>query len=142
MLDTTNPAYRHGGTGTRTYRIWAGMKSRCYCPSDTNYQKYGAKGLAVCARWHDYANFVEDMGEAPKGMTLDRLDNGAGYSPENCRWASPSTQAVNRRTTLLISFNGKRQCLKHWAKELGIPYLRTYKRLKRGWSVAAALERN
>lgn len=138
MHGSNNPAFRHGGVGTRTYIIWASMKSRCYCPSDTNYRKYGAKGVTVCTRWHDFINFVEDMGEAPDGLTLDRTENSDGYSKDNCRWATPVTQAVNRRTTRFITYNGETRCLKHWANELGMPYLKLYKRLGRGWPIEKA----
>lgn len=73
------------------------MLQRCNNPKNPNYQKYGAVGVTVCERWKVFTNFLEDMGERPDGMSLDRVDPHLGYSPENCRWATAITQARNRR---------------------------------------------
>lgn len=91
-------ALRHGMHKTRTYGIWAQMKRRCQTPSNGAYERYGARGVTVCERWQAFEAFVADMGECPAGLTLDRIDNTRGYEPGNCRWATWSQQAFNRRT--------------------------------------------
>lgn len=86
----------HAGTSP-TYKIWASMIGRCHVPSSTGYQYYGGKGIAVCARWHSFENFLADMGERPPGLTIEREDNSKDYSPDNCSWATWQQQQLNRR---------------------------------------------
>ena len=73
------------------------MMERCGNPKSISYPNYGAKGVAVCGRWKLFANFLQDMGERPAGMTLDRVDPLGNYEPGNCRWADWKTQRANRR---------------------------------------------
>jgi hypothetical protein len=83
-----------------TYSSWQSMVNRCTNPTNKNFKEYGGRGITVCDRWRGrdgYSNFVEDMGERPDGMSIERVENSSGYEKSNCRWATPLEQAQNRR---------------------------------------------
>lgn len=110
----------HGGAGTRTYRIWADMNARCTYHSVKQYPIYGGRGIAVCDRWKDFETFLADMGEAPDGHSIDRINNDGNYEPANCRWSDRATQMRNSSRTRHIEHQGKRLCITDWAADLGI----------------------
>jgi len=88
---------KHGMTGTPVYECWKNMRRRCYSPNTMQYADYGGRGIKVCVRWQKFENFLEDMGQPPKGLTLDRKDNDGDYTPDNCRWATRTEQKLNQR---------------------------------------------
>lgn len=93
----------HGRSNDPLYQTHRNMLARCYNNSCKDYPDYGGRGISVCDRWQEpegwgLLNFLEDMGERPVGLSLDRVDNDAGYSKENCRWATPQQQSVNKRS--------------------------------------------
>lgn len=133
-------ASSHGLIYLREYKVWATMKSRCRNPKVGCYASYGARDITVCERWDKFENFIEDMGRAPAGMSLDRIDNNRGYSPDNCGWATRIEQARNRRDNRIITHAGISRTLQEWANAVGISRERISDRLKTGWAVADALE--
>ncbi len=91
----------HRMSKSNTYSVWVQMRERCNKPTHKSYHNYGARGIKVCDRWQDdFKNFLEDMGEAPLGMSLDRIDNDLGYFKENCKWTDWKTQCRNKRISI------------------------------------------
>jgi len=84
-----------------TYETWLAMRRRCMNPNYEGYANYGGRGITVCPSWNSFETFLADMGEKPKGMVIDRIDNEKGYFKQNCRWLSKADSNKNRRSVKL-----------------------------------------
>jgi len=109
------------------------MLSRCRSTSNPSYKDYGGRGITVCDRWLTFQNFLDDMGSQPHGMTIDRIDNNKGYSPENCRWADMSQQRRNQRRVKYIDTSRGPMLLADMARIAGITKRSITERIERGW---------
>lgn len=134
---------KHGQAGTRLYRVWTGMKQRCYDTKIPYYKNYGGRGITICDEWlHDFQVFYDwSMANgydetAPKGQcTLDRIDNNLGYSPSNCRWATRKEQQNNTRRNYFIEYKGQQYTISQLGKKLGIAPATLSWRLHNGWGI-------
>lgn len=132
---------RNGEEHHPLYRLWMGMKSRCENQNNKKYHIYGGKGISVCERWMTFHNFIADMGERPLGTSLDRIDGRLGYSKDNCRWATPKTQANNKESNRVLKARGKSMTVAQWSSEVGIKANTIICRLRRGWSEVDAISK-
>ena len=126
-------------TNTRLYNIYVNMIRRCYDPKSDSYFKYGKVGITVCEEWRNSNTIFFEWAlknNYSENLTIDRINNLSGYSPENCRWATVKQQNSNKKTNKFLTFNGKTQTVKEWEDELKI---RLNFRLKNGWSIEDAL---
>jgi len=131
--------HTRGSKPTPTFVTWSAMFARCNNPKVPSYQYYGAKSIKVCARWRQFANFLKDMGERPKGKSIHRLSNAKGYKPGNCCWATPTEQNQYSGNCRWLEANGQRKLITRWAEGLGVSVSCVHGRLKRGWSVLRAV---
>jgi hypothetical protein len=123
-----------------TYRSWANMISRCTHPKNKNWNRYGGRGIKVCDKWRlSFKAFLQDMGEKPQGLTIDRIDNSGNYEPGNCRWATVQEQMQNTCQTKLLQFGGESMGLAAWGRKLGIKKETILDRLRRGWGLEKTL---
>jgi len=127
------------GKVSPTYRTWRGMLSRCSNPLDTNWSRYGARGISVCERWSSFEKFLTDMGERPKEMTIERKDNEGNYESTNCVWAMRVEQARNRRSVPIITIDGVARRLYEWLELKGINARTYHSRRKLGYSPEDAI---
>ena len=118
----------------RTKHIWRSMWNRCGGLKGDVKGAAKYKGIiTVCDRWRSFENFISDMGLAPEGYSLDRIENSKGYYRENCRWATAKEQTRNRSITVKVQYLGKEWFLKDLAEHLGIRYDTLWNRLKNNW---------
>lgn len=136
----------HGMSGTRLYRIWKSMRTRCMDKNAKAYENYGGRGITICSDWDDFMKFYRWAIEsgydenAERGeCTLDRIDVNGNYCPENCRWVSMKEQFNNKQHHYMLTFSGKTMNLAQWSKAYGIRRETLRSRLENGWDVEKAL---
>lgn len=132
---------KHGESRTRLYNIWTQIKDRTENPENWGWDNYGGRGISLCEEWHDYPIFSKWAKENgyTEDTSIDRIDVNGNYEPNNCRWATEKEQANNRRTCVMIEYNGKKQSMADWARELGISYETIRTRHRRGWDTKRML---
>ncbi len=117
---------------SRTYRTWRSMVGRCNDQRFRNYPDYGGRGITVCDQWLCFEDFVADMGHAPDGLSLGRIDNNGHYEPGNCEWQTDLKQNNNRRNSRVIEICGYRQTAAQWYALAGLPSSTFHNRIFRG----------
>lgn len=132
----TKPNLSHGMKGTRIYRIWSGIKTRCLNENDKAYQNYGGRGIKLYKDWEEFEKFWEWAQKTGynDNLTIERMNVNGNYEPNNCTWITLSEQANNRTNTVSITLNGITKTAKEWSKITKIEYPTIMARLKRGWS--------
>ena len=124
------------------YDVWTAMKQRCLNHNCKQYKDYGGRGIGICEEWaRSYRQFREwaNQNGYERGLSIDRIDNNGGYSPQNCRWVDRKTQQNNTRRNVYIEFNGQTLSLSEWSKKLGLYRGAVGARLRKGWSIEDAL---
>lgn len=110
------------------------MRSRCYRKTHVSYPWYGALGVTVCDRWNNsFASFLGDMGRKPSpDMSLDRIKSNGNYEPENCRWATKDVQSNNRKSNIIVEYQGQRMTLAQATRLAGVSYPCAHRNLLKG----------
>ena len=125
----------HGMRDTRVYQAWLSMRKRTTNQNLKSWKNYGGRGIDVCERWKTFENFYADMGDPLPGQSIDRIDNDGNYEPSNCRWATPIQQARNRRSSVMIEYNGIIDCAPGWAERTGISLNAIRMRIRSNWPI-------
>lgn len=135
-------ARKHGYYREPWYRSYRGMFQRCYQKAYECYDQYGGRGIKVCAEWHDISAFAKWVAISgyKEGLSIDRIDTNGPYCPANCKWSTSREQANNRRSTTMLTYNGRTMALADWADTLGINRYTLWSRLNKShWPVEKAL---
>ncbi len=126
--------FTHKMSKTRLYYTWYNMRVRCNRDTGKNFKDYKGRGITVCNEWEkDFVAFMEwaHANGYTEEMTIDRIDNNKGYSPDNCRWVPMAEQQRNKTTTIYINYNGEKRRLRDVCIETGFPYKRAHKRYRK-----------
>lgn len=139
-----SPNKKHGLSNTRISSIYRGMKDRCFNPNNYDYKHYGGRGITICEEWlgeNGFMNFVfwsNDNGYR-EDLTIDRIDNNKGYSPDNCRWATRREQANNTRRNTFYEHNGEVHTISEWSRISGVRPENIIHRIQSGWKFEDAI---
>lgn len=135
-------SFLHGLSHTRIFKIRDGMIQRCCNPNHDQYHNYGGRGISICDLWKNdmqvFADWAYSSGYEDH-LTIERIDNNAGYYPENCKWITREEQSQNKQSTTLYNINGINKTLREWCDEYNLNYYTIWSRLKRGYSIERAL---
>lgn len=136
-----NSRKKHGMFGTRIYRIWSCMKTRCYNKNKKQYNNYGGKGIKVCSDWLEFIPFYEwaKNNGYKENLTIDRINSDGDYEPTNCRFITIQEQQKNRTNIHYVTINGETLCLRDWERKLGLPQGIVSRRIFDGWNIEKAL---
>lgn len=139
----------HGNKKTKLYKVWCGIKERCFNPHNKRYKNYGGRGITICNEWLDFLIFKEwayktgykEIDNYKEKLTIDRIDTNGNYEPDNCRWITPREQNRNYSKNHFLTYNSKTQCLSDWADELGIKRGTLLYRIKSGKTIEEAFKK-
>lgn len=132
----------HGCNGNPFYPTWWSMMQRCYNESNHNFHRYGKRGITVCREWHNPQNFIDwatNTVGCKSSLTLDRIDNDKGYSPDNCRWVSMREQSNNRSSTRFETIDNVTMPFSYWCEKYNISPASVRARMKNGMPFKQAL---
>lgn len=136
IKNATNSKIKHGNSKTKLYRIWSGMKKRCYNKKYDHFNNYGGKGIKVCDEWKNdfisFKNWALNNGYK-EYLEIDRIDFNGNYEPNNCRFQNRTQQIRNRSNTVFIEFNFETKTLKEWCEIYNVNYKLVHSRYKKGW---------
>lgn len=132
---------KHGDHKSPMYDVWTQMIQRCENPNNKAFKNYGARGIKVCAEWHEYAAFLRDMGPTYQpGLTIDRRDNDGNYEAGNCRWVTNKVNCRNQQRSVLVDWNGVQTSLNDLAELHSVKLLTAYSRYRiKGWTLRQSL---
>lgn len=136
---SSRKATKHNMCGSKLYYAYWNMKKRCYNKKSDHYKWYGNEGKVICDEWLGEGGFERFadwslMNGYDDSLTIDRIDNSKGYSPDNCRWVTPKQNCRNKRNNHLITINGVTKSLIEWSEEYGISDSVVRGRIRIGWS--------
>lgn len=123
--------HKTGRKASATYRTWLGIKRRCSDEKHKDFPNWGGRGIKVCPKWdQSFVAFLQDMGERPPGLTIDRLDSNGDYAPGNCRWIEHQKQASENRRNLIpvviddLAFPSISAACRHFGTKKGVVWMR------------------
>lgn len=125
---------------TSEYRSWYAMIQRCTNPRNERWKNYGGRGIKVCERWHEFSNFLADMGSKPTPKhQIGRKDNDGDYCRDNCQWETQVQQVNNTSRNVYLTMNGVTKSRSDWARDSGVNYSTFRDRIARGLDLSQAL---
>lgn len=136
---------KHDASTQKLRKVFNTLKQRCLNPNCSDYYLYGGRGIQICEEWLDNQNGVAAFvrwaieNGYKKGLSIDRIDNSKGYSPDNCRWVDYKTQARNTRNNHMVTYKGETHCVAEWAEIKNINYQTLLRRINIGWNIEDAL---